>query len=245
MKLNTHHISKVNEVLADQKLVFKDFENEMVDHICTVIENEYTDDSDFEVALNNELYSFQEHFYRPTGYYDNDDEFFEGLAALEMERFYETDKSIKRSFLLVLKKQLLTWRVLLWASVFFLLLRFNPSIVLANSYFSKISLGSLFGFILASMIPFSSTPTYRSEPRGLLQFLPKLHQWLRPKSAHLHVLRKLVFLPIGLLTVMLCFENWLSIQLTPLFLFSIILIIYVLVNLYFEGKNKNQFTQPL
>jgi hypothetical protein len=83
MKLNAEQIDTIQEALNVQNLCFKEFEEEMFDHICSSIENELVDNEDVLHKTHNLIYSFNDHFedigskLTPGGYYV-------GLRAVEL-----------------------------------------------------------------------------------------------------------------------------------------------------------------
>ncbi|SOE21098.1 hypothetical protein SAMN06298216_1570 [Spirosomataceae bacterium TFI 002] len=243
MKLNAVQISRVEEVLAEQKLVFKDFENEMVDHICSKIENEYREDADFEVALHNELYAFQDHFFKVSNIIESG-KYFTGIRALEMERFKEINRGVKRAFLNSLKRQILTWRLGVWAILFLLFFEFENYLKVNYLGFENFSDGAFAGammttFVASTLVLFSNSPMFRSEPASIFQYLPNLHALLKPEFGYLHSLKKMCCLPICLFSLMVNIQFWFSHNingLTAVFTFAIILSIYLLVTLYFYFK---------
>lgn len=249
MRLNAGHISRVEGVLADQQLIFKDFENEMVDHICTKIENEYSEDSDFEVALHNELYAFQDHFFEVSNIIENG-MYFTGIRALEMERFKEINRSVKMAFLKSLKMQILTWRICGWAILFLLFFQIENYFKVSYLGFEKFLGGAFVGammttFVASLLVLFSNSPMFRSEPASIFQYLPKLHAMLKPEFGYLHSLKKMCCLPICLFSLMVNIQFWFSINingLTAVFALTITLSIYILVTLYFAFiKTENNY----
>lgn len=247
MKLNAGHISRVEGVLADQQLIFKDFENEMVDHICSVIENEYTEDADFEVALHNELHSFSDYFFESNNILQSGT-YYTGIKALEMERFKEIDYEVKRAFVNILKTQLLTLSAPFWILIFYLLNKIQDQIGLETNheglFFSDFIAGAMLPtFVFALIYLISHTPTYRSDSISIFNSFPKLQLILRPSFGYLHSIRKLCWLPLGLFSIYVNISYWWPSKVNALkafLIFSIFLSVYILVKMYFDFKSKNQ-----
>lgn len=212
MNLTSFHIAQVKDKLAGEELLFDDFEAEMLDHICTALELKYSDSDDFDVALHNEYYSFQDHFVENDSWIEPN-VYYTGIKAFEMERFKSLSKNLKRAFKKEIATQLITWRGLVWiplaALLILLSMEYGLIKVLINSFKGGSISGVLLGFNLATLHHlFGNMPMYRAQRYGLYQVFKGIHQWMKPKNARIHAFRKLLYFPVYVLTILFNLVYW-------------------------------------
>ncbi|MGR3811861.1 hypothetical protein [Jiulongibacter sp. NS-SX5] len=199
MKLTPAQLEEVESLVQAQNLKFKDFEAEMVDHVCTAIEQMEESAIDFNYEINRIVYSFDEHFEEVKGIWQSG-KFYTGMRAVEQRHFAVSQKRILRLLISSLKSQLLSWKVLIWMSLFYLLTFVHHPY--SWSTFDSFSEGFLEGIILSACFflvafLFSNETFYDPETDSIWKYFPRIYKrFFRPKSVTAHSLVRVILIPV-------------------------------------------------
>ena len=241
MIMAENYITIVKEIVSYQGLNFKDFEDEMVDHICSAYEEseEETDITEFTYDFIN---SFHLTYAEPTGLFKLlYNYYFTGLKAVEFERFISTRKKVLGIYIKLLKNELTSWHLLLWGLVaYFCKLLIGPFLELLSALsLSDFLIGCLMGFSpFMILIIFSKIPIYDANPNGLGLIFGKWHSFIKPKSTKNHWLLRVALLPfwIFIMLVLINRTYLLPETLNAVLLFSLFITSYTTVRVLSTEK---------
>ena len=206
MKLNTTHIKEIEALIKAQHLKFNDFEAEMIDHVCTAMEQSDIDESDFDYEINRIVYSFDGHFEEVKGVLQSG-KYYTGMRAVEQRHFAESQRQTFRLYFDSLKRQIFTWRAVIWLPLLAFLFTLNYPHQWAS--FKTFSEGSIQGFLLATaffILAFilSNDTLYDPDTDSWWKYFPDIYRKIhRPTSTLRHSMLKLWLIAVTILILII------------------------------------------
>lgn len=175
-KLNNEQIEQVESYLLDWELQYRDFYDEMLDHFCLEIESKL--DLGFEEAFAQTTHLFAEYEFtvnKNISWLVNETTY-HGVKAMEMERAVGMQNFYQKQYWQEMKKQILSWRVLVWGMVFFVFYtKFSQGLRIELHFPEGKGFAFLNGFLMGFFLPFTiSLFMHTSLRNGPLEILGKI-----------------------------------------------------------------------